>query len=582
MADPASTPALREAGGRRNASPDSVIYTADSNVSLSSSASASVDRSSFASDILDRDSFFSEISQHLAGHKNCGRLRLSGPVLDLPETNKATLLNSANTHLINKAVMAKGADQNLEDSIIPLHFDEEAPALDSARKSFSVALKDFQERKQRSDVLKKLERRRPASLDLQSSASNIASSSPRLAAMKKNMNSSSKSCNFHSPGTPANGEFNKGWSSERVPHHSSAARKQVGATTLPFSNGKTLPSKWEDAERWIFSPVSGDGVARPLYQQPQRRPQSKSGPVGPPGIAYYSLYSPAIVMYDRSNANNLVAASPFSTGVLMAENSSVRGGEKDNNFTRRGELCIGRSASVHGCTDLVCQSSGMSSQDEEVLEEQENTTAIVCSSVCRRDVATQMSPVNSSNSSPRRRSSFSVNNHSIVPITEVQSFNSSPPEVRDVQVDDRVTVSRWSKRNKSSTSSKGSGDIDNWKLRALAACSSPWDVSERSKGLAKANREEAKITAWENLQKAKAEAAIRKLEMKLEKKRSTSMDKIMNKLRSAQRKAQERRRSVLEIESNQVSKTFFLPLSLSRSRTKHIGSLSGCFTCHAF
>ncbi|KAK1376897.1 hypothetical protein POM88_033090 [Heracleum sosnowskyi] len=45
-------------------------------------------------------------------------------------------------------------------------------------------------------------------------------------------------------------------------------------------------------------------------------------------------------------------------------------------------------------------------------------------------------------------------------------------------------------------------------------------------------REEARITGWENLQKAKAEAAIWKLEMKLEKKRSSSMDKIMKKLKS--------------------------------------------------
>jgi hypothetical protein len=95
--------------------------------------------------------------------------------------------------------------------------------------------------------------------------------------------------------------------------------------------------------------------------------------------------------------------------------------------------------------------------------------------------------------------------------------------------------------------------------------------------LLRCKREEAKITAWENLQKAKAEAAIRKLEvlfvvhmcsfkcfdpshwstfllceinlhiessifqMKLEKKRSSSMDRILGKLRSAQKKAHDMR-----------------------------------------
>ncbi|GFQ06687.1 hypothetical protein PHJA_002812700 [Phtheirospermum japonicum] len=65
-----------------------------------------------------------------------------------------------------------------------------------------------------------------------------------------------------------------------------------------------------------------------------------------------------------------------------------------------------------------------------------------------------------------------------------------------------------------------------------------WNVGEASKNISKLQREEAKINAWENLQKAKAEAAIQKLEMKLEKKRSGSMDKITNKLRAAQLRAQ--------------------------------------------
>ncbi|KAK9151158.1 hypothetical protein Syun_009467 [Stephania yunnanensis] len=65
-------------------------------------------------------------------------------------------------------------------------------------------------------------------------------------------------------------------------------------------------------------------------------------------------------------------------------------------------------------------------------------------------------------------------------------------------------------------------------------------------------REEAKIIAWENLQKAKTEAAIRKLEIKLKKKSSSSMDRIMKKLRLAKRKAQEMRTSILDNKSQQI------------------------------
>lgn len=70
-------------------------------------------------------------------------------------------------------------------------------------------------------------------------------------------------------------------------------------------------------------------------------------------------------------------------------------------------------------------------------------------------------------------------------------------------------------------------------------------------------------------------------QMKLEKKRATSMDKIMNKLKSAQKKAQEMRSSVMENQSPEDTRTSSIK-SLSFYRTRHMGSLSGCFTCHAF
>lgn len=52
----------RSAYRARDSSPDSVIFTLESNFSLFSSTSASVDRCSFASDAHDHDSLASEIS----------------------------------------------------------------------------------------------------------------------------------------------------------------------------------------------------------------------------------------------------------------------------------------------------------------------------------------------------------------------------------------------------------------------------------------------------------------------------------------------------------------------------------------
>ncbi|KAL8166018.1 hypothetical protein V2J09_007517 [Rumex salicifolius] len=572
----ASRPSGGFKGPGRDFSPDSVIYTLDSNFSLFSSASASVDRCSFASDVHDRDSPSSDFSQHLAGQEIGGRKCLSSQDLDLPHLNKVTVLNSANGYLGKKAVKAEV--EKHQDNNVPVDVDGDAPNLDSARNSFSLALKECQERRSRSEAnANKVERWRPAPLDLSNSAGNVASSSPRLGAMNKNTVLSRKSGNLPSPGTPnyfhASGGMNKGWSSERVPLQTSFNRRQ-GGTVVPFNNGRTLPSKWEDAERWILSPLSGDGM-RPLYQQPQRRQKSKSGPLGAPGIAYYSMYSPGISMYDENNVNNTIAASPFSTGVMMTAAASIRSGN-NGNFHSTGEPCIARSVSVHGCSDLICQSSGTYFQDEKVGNAKD-AAANVCRTVSRRDMATQMSPVGSAHSSSRN-SSFSVSTPSILPVVEVQSFNSSKPEVRDVRVDERVTVTRWSKKHKSRISGKGSERMDDWQLKAVEPSSSAWQNLEASKSLSNCQSEEAKIAAWENLQKAKAEAAIRKLEMKLEKKRSASMEKIMKKLRSAQKKAQEMRASTNQ--ANQSPKTSFKVVSFSR--TRKMSSLSGCFTCHAF
>ncbi|KAH8516441.1 hypothetical protein H0E87_004696 [Populus deltoides] len=570
----------------RDASPDSVIFTLESNFSLFSSTSASVDRCSFASDAYDHEYLASEISlcamQHLAAHDQ-QESYWSGP-----DPNKLnTVRNNNKQHSHTRTLPSRKAEKAKVQKE-----EDDNNLLDSARSSFSLALKECQESRSRSDAItKKPDRRRPASLDLNNV---VTSPSPRLGNMKKSIvYSSRKSGTFPSPGTPnyhSSAGMQKGWSSERVPLPNNSNRRQVmnaaAAAVSPFNNntnnnnnGRTLPSKWEDAERWIFSPVSGDGFVRSSIQPAQRRPKSKSGPLGPPGVAYYSLYSPAIQVFDGRNMGNFIAGSPFSASVIAADGLAVKSnGSHGVAFPMRTEPCMARSVSVHGCSEMLAQSS-LPSQDEK-FDGVKDAATDISRDVSRRDMATQMSPEGSNHSSPTRQPSFSVSTPSSLPIVELQGFNSSKSEVRDVQVDERVTVTRWSKKHRARNHGKSSEIVDDWRKEAADALSSGLDVSEAGESISKVKREEAKITAWENLQKAKAEAEIRKLEMKLEKKRSSSMDRIMNKLRSAQKRAQEMRSSVLANQAHQVSTNSRKAISFRRTCQK--GSLSGCFTCHAF
>ncbi|KAF5792316.1 putative remorin [Helianthus annuus] len=553
----------------RDASPDSVIF---SNFSLfSSSASVSVERCSSASDALDRDSLVSEMSQKQDLSGRGVRSLSRGPDLDPDPSNNSVVFRK-------KVEKAKEYNDAETDS-------EKNQTLDSARSSFSQALKDCQNRKSRSEILlRKSDRRRPTSLDLNSQAISLTSSSPRL--VMKSSVSSRRTNMFPSPVTPnyrpGNG-MQKGWSSERVPLHANSNRRHVSSGLISYNSGKTLPSKWEDAERWICSPVSGDDGLRPLRQQPQRRPKSKSGPLGPPGSAYNPMYSPAGHMFDGQHVGSLLTGSPFLSRVNASDGLSIQYRDQhgsSENFPSLNEPCMARSVSVHGCSESLSQSLLRITQDGKASGVTDAATNI-SRDVSRRDMATQMSPEGSPYSSPSRRNSNAISLSSATLPVETRS---SKADVRDVQVDDQVSLSRWSKKTRARIPGRRSDSamVDDWKRKALDVRSADWEVSEMTTNLSKAKREEAKIAAWENLQKAKAEAAIRKLEMKLEKKRSSSMDKIMNKLKSAQKKAQEMRGAVLSNQTHHQAAARSSSHKAISIRAPQIGSLSGCFTCHAF
>ncbi|KAJ0795395.1 putative remorin [Helianthus annuus] len=519
-----------------DASPDSSIFTL---FSSSASGSASIESCSSASDVLDHDSRVSDMLQHSSSERGS----------DPDPKRKSTVRNNGGPYLIGKKVDKVEAIKEYLDE----ETDAENQTVCSARSSFSY--KDCEKRKLRSEILlRKSDRRRPASLDLNGQTMNVTSSSPRLGSTVK---TSRRRGAFPSPGTPnyhlASVGVQKGWSSERVPLHTSTNR----STSMPYNNGKTLPSKWEDAERWIVSPVAADNGLKPSVQQ-QNRPMSKSGPLGPHDAACYSAYSPAVA--------NFVTESPHLTGVNVDYNSLIQyqsGFENNGNFSSLMDHCIARSVSIHGCSELLGHSQLRITQDEKIGCSIDAATN-VSRDVSRRDMATQMSPESSPCSSPRKSTSSSIL------AIYTQHVCSSKSDIRDVQVDDQVTLTPYTKKSRGQSSGKGSNIVVDWKDEG----------SEMIKSLSKVQREEAKITAWENLQKAKADAAIRKLEMKLEKKRSSSMDRIIHKLQSAQKKAHEMRELVSSNQPHQVAKSSHKTVSLIK--TCNVRFLTGCFTCPAF
>ncbi|WVZ92533.1 hypothetical protein U9M48_038587 [Paspalum notatum var. saurae] len=359
---------------------------------------------------------------------------------------------------------------------------------------------------------------------------------------------------YHRRGTTTVIGYQQGSNSERVipPPSTGHRRRPESSTALPYGSGRTLPSKWEDAERWIFSPNPSNAPGRSVPQL--WRPKSKSGPLGPPGRfgGPYSCVSSSAQFLDRGRVGNLAANSAYLAGVLLPEHvcggvtdsgrdlSEASGEDSSNGRGRSGQNQMnGRhpavwstrvsqqfGSAVESYLSLPTSLESIQDGGTESVKDSATSTAPI---VVRKDVATQTSPDISRSSSPSVRTSFS-RSLSAQQVKELESCFSKL-EIRDVQVDDRVTLTRWSKKHVTRGSEKNATNIIEWKKKTMESKSSAWEVTETAKCISKIEGEETKMTAWENMQKAEAEAAIQKLVIKLEKKRPYSLERIFNTLR---------------------------------------------------
>ncbi|XP_076938620.1 uncharacterized protein LOC143606882 [Bidens hawaiensis] len=178
----------------------------------------------------------SVIDQDTSLYSSSGGIR--GPDPDLKQELTARNNGNGGPYLnVEKAAAEEVAIKlNMDAAENQMHI------LTSPRSSFSY--KEYQSQKLRSD------RRRPASFDLNNQAMNVTSSSPRLTSAMKISASARR--------TPY---YQKGRSSERVPLNTNTNK----STLMVYNNNwKALSSKWEDAERWIVSPVAGDEWFEPF------------------------------------------------------------------------------------------------------------------------------------------------------------------------------------------------------------------------------------------------------------------------------------------------------------------------------
>jgi hypothetical protein len=189
---------------------------------------------------------------------------------------------------------------------------------------------------------------------------------------------------FHSPLTPSYPWHRssvlgsqKGWSPERASLPSKGNRMYPGSSmAFPYNSGRALPSKWEDAARWIFSPKSSDTLGRTSASH-VRRPKSKSGPLGPPGRfgGQYSSVSSSVSLFDSGRVRQFTANSPFVAGVLMPEH--VCGGKSTNGsypssggrfYPANGGSQAIQLTRVHRRLDIAAESSASLPSTQESIQ----------------------------------------------------------------------------------------------------------------------------------------------------------------------------------------------------------------------
>ena len=132
-----------------------------------------------------------------------------------------------------------------------------------------------------------------------------------------------------------------------------------------------MPSKWDDAEKWIFNPISAESRGSPFLSLNQyKRPMSKSGPLKTPtasaGISYLAS-SPLQkrVSEEISKRQSFPVSSPFLTGVFMADNGCYRGergggGERNRVSTSHADQGAAPNSRVLLWSDLSAGSSSSS------------------------------------------------------------------------------------------------------------------------------------------------------------------------------------------------------------------------------
>uniref|UniRef100_A0A7N1A1H6 Remorin C-terminal domain-containing protein n=1 Tax=Kalanchoe fedtschenkoi TaxID=63787 RepID=A0A7N1A1H6_KALFE len=377
-----------------------------------------------------------------------------------------------------------------------------------------------------------------------------------------------------------------------------AAQRGVVA---PFS--KPAPSKWDDAQKWIASPPSN----RPKMGQAQGGIGGVLRKVG--NFGNVNRHSNAKVALEFPEQKTVAYEEPDTKRIDSSHSKETDENKfadwENNSHLAADSYC--KPLHMIECVNLSCHDSSMSIYGSTTFIPPPSTAR----SVSMRDMGTEMTPIASQEQS---RTGTPV--RSTTPIGSTASSRQATPgrpvpapspiarptehpessselSEKELQMKTRREImalgTQLGKTNITAWASKAEEDKDastSLKIKfeekpnksAIDARATAWEEAEKTKYIARLKRDEIKIQAWENHQKAKAEAEMKKAEVEVERMRGLAHDRLANKQTAIQHKAEEKRAAAEAKRNRQAAKAAHQADYIRRTgRTP--STVSCCYWC---
>ncbi|KAJ4827609.1 hypothetical protein Tsubulata_026416 [Turnera subulata] len=405
----------------------------------------------------------------------------------------------------------------------------------------------------------------------------------------------------------------------RVEGVSSATQRRVvveapptpGRPVFSFSVGnlakKSIPSKWDDAEKWLISSSCHDSPAHAIKPSPESLKIDKQ-------CDYFVKQQIHQVVSEKSRVTEETVSkvvSNFRGSVALDQHKPPPA------FNGRCSVSADMLLKDKFTDDVESvlpnfrysepSKEGFLFRNSASDESMKHAGTEVIHEVKHRDIGTEMTPLGSSTTSrchtpfkaasparhntPANRSGplaleTSSSSNNTIDISQLQECHLAKLHLGTQY--DSVT-SNWSSREEEEeeiSKSLRHFETGNASRKSISdARAAAWEEEEKTKCCLRYQREEAKIQAWVNLENAKAEAQSRKLEVKIQKMRSNLEEKLMKRMAIVHRKAEEWRATARQQHSEQIRKSSQQAQKMinQHNSTQFSGHIScGCLPCNNY